>query len=293
METIGIVGIGLVGTALAEHLLARGYRVVGYDIDPQRNHHLESLGGCPAGSAREVAEGAGRVLLSLMDSDVVCRVVEGQDGLLASTRPPTHIVDPTTGDPVETEALAGRLAARGVAYIDATISGSSQQIRDREATFMVGGNLAAFEDCRDLLEAVGDRIYHLGPSGAGAKAKLASNLILGLNRLVLAEGLVFAESLGLELGPFLELLKASPAYSAAMDVKGAKMLSGDFAPQSRIRQHHKDVAIILAYAQAAGVELPLSAAHMEVLEGALAAGDGDLDNAAVIREIRRRAGRMP
>jgi 3-hydroxyisobutyrate dehydrogenase-like beta-hydroxyacid dehydrogenase len=121
--------------------------------------------------------------------------------------------------------------------------------------------------------------------------ELSSNLILGLNRLALAEGLVFADKLGLDLKAFLELLKATPAYSAIMDTKGEKMLKSDFAPQARVRQHHKDVALILKYAERAGQELPLSKVHLEVLEKAIAAGDADLDNSAVIREIQRRSSR--
>ena len=118
--------------------------------------------------------------------------------------------------------------------------------------------------------------------------KLATNLVLGLNRLVLAEGLVFAEKLGLDPSTFLDVLKAGPGYSVAMDVKGDKMLRGDFAPESRIRQHRKDVALILKYAGEGEQELPLSRVHLAILESAMAAGDGDLDTCAVLKEIRRR-----
>jgi len=105
---------------------------------------------------------------------------------------------------------------------------------------------------------------------------------------VLAEGLVFAEKLGLELEVFLQLLKQSPAYSVAMDVKGDKMIHGDFTPQSRILQHHKDMSIVLKYADAAGQDMPLTKVHLDIMESAIAAGDGELDNSAVIQEIRRR-----
>ncbi len=287
-ETIGLVGIGLVGTALAEHLLARGFGVVGFDVDPARCEKLERLGGRAVSGPAEVAAGAGRVVLSLMTTQIVREVVEGPGGLLQADPPPKFVIDTTTGDPDQTAALAERLARRGVMFLDATISGSSQQIRDRQAVFMVGGDRAAFDACADLLAALAERVFYLGGAGSGSKAKLASNLILGLNRLVLAEGLVFAERLGLELEPFLELLKVSPAYSAAMHVKGRKMLTGDFAPVSRIAQHRKDVGIILACARRLGQELPLSRTHLEILERSIEAGDGELDTAAVISEIRRR-----
>lgn len=286
---IGLVGIGLVGTAMAESLLARQFKVVGFDIDSERGAELEKLGGKPMGSPAEVAGQVEHVVLSLPDTKAVRQVVEGPNGLLEAKPLPTYIIDTTTGDPEETMALAERLAQRGIHMLDSTISGSSRQVRDRAAVFMVGGDKAAFEKCQDIFTALSEKVFYVGPSGNGSKAKLASNLILGLNRLALAEGLVFAEKLGLDPAAFLELLKATPAYSAAMDIKGEKMLKGDFTAQARVRQHHKDVSLILKYAEKAGQELPLSKVHLDVLQQAITAGDADLDNSAVIKEIRRRS----
>ena len=284
---IGLVGLGLVGTAMAERLLGEGSDVVGFDVDSARCEQLEKLGGQALGSAAEVGEQAERIVLSLPDTNVVVQVVEGPAGILEAATPPKYIIDTTTGDPDETAALAQRLAGRGIGFLDGPFSGSSQQLGDRDVVFMVGGDKAAFDDCKDIFRALGEKIFYLGASGNGSKAKLASNLILGLNRLALAEGLVFASRLGLEPKGFLELLKVTPAYSAVMDVKGKKMLDGDFTPQARLRQHHKDVSIILKYAQKLGQNLPLSKTHSDVLEKAIEAGDGGLDNSAVIREIER------
>ena len=288
IDSIGLVGIGLIGTAIAERLLSNNFEVVGFDIDSARCKHFQQLGGKAASSPAEVAQAAKRVVLSLPDTDIVQQVVEGPAGMLQAKTPPKYIIDTTTGDPDETVSLAQRLAKRGIYFLDATISGSSRQVRDQEAVFMVGGDKAAFETCMDIFKTLTEKVFYLGPSGNGSRAKLASNLILGLNRLALAEGLVFAGKLGLELETLLELLKVTPAYSAVMDTKGQKMLNDNFTAESRIRQHHKDVSLILKYAETAGQELPLSRAHLDVLEKAIKAGDGDLDNAAIIREIKRR-----
>jgi len=285
---IGLVGLGLVGTAIAESLLDQQFDVVGFDMSPERCHQLDESGGNSVSSAADVANGVERVILSLPDTDAVRQAVEGPAGILKADSLPTHIIDTTTGDPEQTISLANRLAERSIAFLDSTISGSSKQVRDKEAVLMVGGDKAQFEKCRDIFSALAERVFYVGPSGSGSKAKLASNLILGLNRLALAEGLVFAEKLGLDLEAFLELLKATPAYSAIMDTKGEKMLKGDFTPQARVRQHHKDVTLILKYAQNASQELPLSKVHLDVLEKSIAAGDADLDNSAIIEEIRRR-----
>ena len=286
-KTVGLVGIGLVGTAIAENLLANGFVVIGFARREVKRRELERLGGRAAESLGEVARAANRVILSLTDSDAVEEVVLGPGGLLEAGAGLRVIIDTTTGEPERTEALARQLSDRDIQLLDAPISGSSEQIRKRQGVILVGGERTAYESCLDLFQILSEKHYYLGRPGAGSRAKLASNLILGLNRLALAEGLVFAERLGLDLETFLAMARTTPAYSAAMDVKGKKMLQGDFTPQSRITQHHKDLRIMLEYADRLGQELPLARLHKKILEQCIAAGEGDLDTSAVIREFRR------
>ncbi|MCK5173029.1 MAG: NAD(P)-dependent oxidoreductase [Planctomycetes bacterium] len=290
INRIGLIGLGLVGTELAKLLIAKGYEITGFDIDADRCKILKEHKVKIASCLKEVADEADCLILSLPDSSVVRQVITGSEGVLQSKGLPDYCIDTTTGDPDEIVEIAEKCAKAGMSFLDAGISGSSRQIADREGVFMVGGEQKAFKACEQILNIFSDKIFYLGMSASGSRAKLASNLILGLNRLVLAEGLVFAEKLGLETEAFLELMKNSPAYSTAMDSKGPKMIRGDFDPESRIRQHYKDVEIILKYAHKAGQDLPLSKIHLEVMEKAITAGDGDLDNAAVIRELRRRCG---
>jgi len=209
--------------------------------------------------------------------------------LLGSLREPSlrTVIDCSTGDPEALEALAAQLRERGIEFIEGPLSGSSQQIAAGGATQLLGGDAQAIARNADVLEAIAPRRVHVGPAGMAAKAKLATNLVLGLNRAVLAEGMAFAESLGIEPDAFLALVLATPARSAAAEIKGPLMASGNFEPQSRIRQHLKDVGLMLAAAQAAGQPLPLSQTHAQLMRDAIAAGDGDLDNAAIIRQWRR------
>lgn len=286
-ENIGIIGIGLVGSALAENLLESGFNVVGHDIKKQRRDFLSSIGGTPVSSAREVANECNRVVLSLLTSEIVNIVIDGDEGILATEKTPRFIIDTTTGDPEKTEILAEKLEAMGIHYLDATIAGSSKQIRDKDGVFMIGGNKGAYESCADIFQATSRKHVYLGGSGCGSRAKLAVNLVLGLNRAVLAEGLVFAERLGINPEKILELFKITPAYSRAIDVKGKKMITGDFIPQARLSQHKKDVNLILKAAKSRGQALPLSEAHFKVLNDAVTRGDGELDNSAIIREFRR------
>jgi 3-hydroxyisobutyrate dehydrogenase-like beta-hydroxyacid dehydrogenase len=287
-KAIGVLGLGLVGTALSEILLERGYRVHVWNRTAEKARPLAAAGALAEESPAALGQACERVFISVMTTDIVAGLCEGPQGLLAAKDPPRYVLDTTTGDPDATAALAGRLAGRGVFLLDSTISGSSRQIRERKGLYMLGGDPAAFAACEALLREVTEDYEYLGASGSGSKAKLASNIILGLNRLALAEGLVFAERLGLDLGRLLAVLKRSPAYSTAMDVKGGKMLARDYAPQSRVLQHHKDLRIVKRYADAAGQDLPLTRLHLEIMEAAIAAGDGEKDTCVVIEELRRR-----
>ncbi len=279
---VGLIGLGLVGSALAERLLAAGHRVVGWDIDPGRMAALRANGGDVAGNVHEVFSSCRRVLLSLPSHREVADVI---DAAGASLNRGLTIIDTTTGDPASTEELARSLADRGITYLDATISGSSAQVRAGSVTLMVGGDAESFAASADIFESIGRQTFHTGPAGTGAKMKLVTNLVLGLNRAALAEGLAFAGSLGLDLTLSLAVMRGSAAYSKTMDIKGERMIHGDFAPDARLSQHLKDVRLIVDIGRAAGLPMPLSAAHRAVLEDAEAAGCGELDNSSIINVL--------
>ena len=284
-DPIGLIGLGLVGSEVAQRLMTGGRVVIGYDINPERLSELSQLGGRTAASADEVLGSCQRILVSLPSH---CEVTDVFNQTAARLRAGMIIIDTTTGDPASSEAIARSLAGRGVDYLDATISGSSRQIRDGTAIMMVGGNEAKFTDCQDIFKLLADATFHTGPSGSGAKMKLVTNLVLGLNRAVLAEGLAFAGGLSLDLALVLKIMRRSPAYSRAMDVKGDKMIQQDFSPEARLSQHLKDVRLILEAGVAAGLPMPLSQAHGKILAQAEAEGLGELDNSAIIRVLSAR-----
>jgi len=277
VTSIGLLGLGLMGTAITERLLEHGYRVLIWNRTRAKAEPLIARGAEWSDNPLAACE---RVIISLYTSDVVESVLEQmRDGLHAGQ----IVLDTTTGEPAQSAALGARLAARGVRYLDAPISGSSEQTRRGEAMVMVGGERSAFEACSDLWPVLGQKVFYVGPCGSAAKMKLVSNLVLGLNRVALAEGLVFAEAIGVDLAAALEVLRGSMAYSRAMDVKGRKMIENDFTVQARLSQHLKDVRLILA----SGVSLPLSETHRKLLEHAEAMGLGDLDNSAIIKVIQQ------
>jgi 3-hydroxyisobutyrate dehydrogenase-like beta-hydroxyacid dehydrogenase len=284
-EIIGLVGLGLLGSGIGERLLAHGFGVKGFDLDASRLQAFGELGGQVAANAGEVIAGCRRVVLSLPDSAAVEAVIEAA---APHFRHGQVLIDTTTGAPAAAEAAGRSLAARGVAYLDAAICGNSAELRRGEVLVVAGGPAQAFEACQDLFATFARRSWHLGDWGAGSKMKLITNLVLGLNRAVLAEGLAFAEALGLDSELALTVLRESSSYSRVMDLKGRKMLERDFAPQARLSQHLKDVRLMLEAAAKAGAKLPLSEFHRQLLEQAEAAGLGALDNSAIIEVFRRR-----
>lgn len=276
-QPIGVIGLGLMGTAISERLLEFGFPVKLWNRTTNKADSLIERGA--VWSDNPIAE-CDRVIISLYSSDVVSQVV---DQMQAGFRTGQMVIDTTTGEPQDCIALGQRLAKFGVSYLDAPISGSSEQTRQGEATVMVGGQSAAYVDCSDLWPVLGKSVFYLGESGSASKMKLVSNLILGLNRAALAEGLTFAKSIGVDPAAALDVLKRSAAYSRVMDIKGQKMLTGDFRPQARLSQHLKDVRLILNAAAEAGLSIPLSTTHRELLERAEAAGCGELDNSSIIK----------
>lgn len=288
---IGIVGLGLMGSALARRLIGAGFAVFGYDLEPSKCAVLRDIGGSPAASLADLGAACDRVLLAVFDTRQVEEVLERPDGLLPAgprENGPRIVITTSTCDPVRISALGERLGEREVALLECPISGTSDQVAKGDGVGLLAGDEGRIAEIDDILDAICRRRYFMGPLGNGNRTKLAVNLILGLNRTALAEGLVFAERLGLPLDAFLDVARGSAAYSQVMDVKGDKMVAGDFAPHGKIAQSRKDFSLILEMALQAGQRLPLASVYAELMQGCIEHGEGEWDNAAVIEEIRRR-----
>ncbi len=278
---IGVIGLGLMGTAISERLLEHGFVPVVWNRTRTKADPLIAAGA--QWSDRPLAE-CQRVIISLFSSDVVREVLTP---MLVDLQMGQTLIDTTTGDPRDSLHWDQRLTSMGAFYLDAPISGSSQQTREGKATVMVGGPASVFEACNDLWPVLAEQIFHVGPCGTAAKMKLVSNLVLGLNRAALAEGLAFAEAMQIDLHAALSVLRGSAAYSRQMDTKGSKMIEGDFAVHAKLSQHLKDVDLILQTAKQVGLQLPLSQTHRQLLQHAEVLGYGQQDNSAIFQALRR------
>lgn len=289
-DPIGLVGLGLMGTAMSGRLLAAGRAVVGCDPSPAaRDAHL-ARGGTVADSAADVASRCEVVLLSLPDGEISREVCLGRDGVATGARGGTVVVDTSTTLPEQAEAIAEGLAP-GVTFLDAALSGYSGMVARGDVLAMVGGDTAAAAEVEDVLATFCREIRHVGATGDGMRAKLVVNEVLSLNRYAVAEGLVLAEKVGLDPARMLAVLQASAAYSTAMDMWGRRMVEHDYAePASRIRTHDKDAQLILDLGRRNGAPLPAQAQLNGLVRAAIANDLGDHDNAVIIEILRTLAG---
>jgi 3-hydroxyisobutyrate dehydrogenase-like beta-hydroxyacid dehydrogenase len=287
-KPIGLIGIGLLGQALAHRLLGAGFEVIGFDVDPAKNAELAALGGVAAASIADVAKRSNPIVLAVFSTDQVEQVIEHELLLALGDGSGKIVLCASTCDPDRIAALAERVAARGLRLLETPVSGASGQVSRGDGVGLIGGDRQTAAAVEPILGALFPTYFHIGKVGDGGRAKLAVNLMLGLNRVALAEGLVFAERLGLDPAAFLKVARSSAAYSQVMDIKGAKMTGGEFSAEGRITQHLKDVHLMLEQAERVKQKLPLLEVHADVLEACVRQGEGDLDNSAVIKEIRRR-----
>jgi 3-hydroxyisobutyrate dehydrogenase-like beta-hydroxyacid dehydrogenase len=283
---IGIVGLGLLGSALGARLIGAGFDPKGFDIDAAKTAAFAKAGGIAA-SLDEAAR-CDVVLLAVFDTSQVEDVVT--NALLPAVTPgaPKIVLCASTCDPDRIATLIAKVAPFGLSMIEAPVSGSSGQVRNGDGVGLIGGARDTIDGVADILDALYPKWFFMGAAGNGGRAKLAINHILGLNRLVLAEGLVFAERLGLDPKSFLDVARQSAAYSQVMDIKGTKMVNGEYSPQGFIHQSLKDFRLILEQAAKRGQEMPLAALNAAVLEACIERGEGERDNSAVIEEIKRR-----
>ncbi len=278
--TVGLIGLGLIGSVIARKLQRAVWTLYGWDVNEEARLNFLSIIGTQVVDVPQMLDCCDTIVLSLPSDRVVAEVLSAHVDRL---RPGQLILDTSTGSPRGTIELAARLEAKGIEYIDATISGSSVQLANGTAVLFIGARDQGLKRVENLLQTLAEKKFHVGGPGAGAQMKLISNLVLGLNRAALAEGLAYARAKGMDLPTTLHLLRESMAYSRIMDTKGEKMVESDFTPQARLSQHAKDVGLILEDAVRSGLQLPLSEAHDKLLKRATELGWGDSDNSAIIK----------
>jgi 3-hydroxyisobutyrate dehydrogenase-like beta-hydroxyacid dehydrogenase len=280
---IGFVGVGLMGSSLAKHLLSAGFPVVVHDIDPLKVEAIVKQGGKKAGSPDQIAPQVDVIMLSLPSSPIVNEVVTNSLKLFETGRKGLIVIDATTADPALSTELAAQLRQKGIEMLDATISGTSDMCAIKDTLFMVGGKEEIFKQCEPLFAAMSREWIFMGENGKGAVIKLVVNLVLSLNRMALAEGLTLAKKAGLDQLQTLEVLKKSAAFSKIMDQKGYRMVKKQFLPPAgHLAIHYKDVRLMLALGAKLDCPLPLLSLDAQALASEICKGRGEWDSSDII-----------
>lgn len=293
IQRIAIIGVGLLGSAVASRLLAGGFAVAGYDSRPDQLKALEPRGLGAASSVKDAVTGADAVFTILPSLETVEAAVVGAGGILASLPRPGTVIQMSTISPTLTRRLAEAAASAGLGFLDTPMSGTSSMVERGDCTIFAGGDAALVERCRPVFAAIGKRTIHVGPVGSASLAKLATNLLVALNTAALAEALVLGVKGGLAPQALLDILKDSAGASKMVDVRGPLMVGHRFDPQMKVELFLKDFRLMLEEGQRLGVALPLTSLAQQLCTATVAAGRGGEDLAAVITTLERLAGFGP
>jgi 3-hydroxyisobutyrate dehydrogenase-like beta-hydroxyacid dehydrogenase len=293
MKRIAVVGVGLLGSAVASRLLAGGFTVTGYDTRPDQLAALASRGLSAASSLKDAAAGAEAIFTILPSPDSVEAAILGAGGLLGFVPRTAALIQMSTISPTLTRRLAEGAAAAGIGFLDAPMSGTSAMVERGDCTIFAGGDAALIEACAPAFAAIAKRTIHVGPAGSASLAKLAANLLVALNTAAVAEALVLGAKGGLAPQALLDILKDSAGGSRMVDVRGPLMVEHRFEPQMKLDLFLKDFRLMLEEGQRLGVPLPLTSLTQQLCTATAAAGHGGEDLAVLITTLEKMAGLGP
>jgi putative dehydrogenase len=289
-RSVGCIGVGNMGGAMALRLCERGWRVGVRDIEPAREAECVRAGASTWPTPAALAQAHAVVVVAVVDAAQCDAVLFGADGLVEGARPGEScvVLCPTLG-PASTEAIAARLGAHGIGCIDAPMSGGPARARDGSMSLMVACSDALFDRHRPLLEALSSRIFRVGAhAGDGARTKLVNNLLAAINLAGAAEAIALAERLGLDPARTLDVIEQSSGQSWIGSDRMRRALAGDWAPRAHTTLLRKDSGLALEMAAEAGFDAPLGSAAAARFRAACAAGFADLDDASLLRLLRER-----
>jgi 2-hydroxy-3-oxopropionate reductase len=283
-ETIGFIGLGVMGRPMAKHLVARGHTVVVHNRSRPAMDELGAAGATLGANAADVARQSTVVITMLPDTPDVEQVLTGPDGVLSAVQRGAVVIDMSSISPTATARLASAVAARGATMLDAPVSGGEIGAINATLSIMVGGDEAAFARVRPVLECMGnpERIVHIGRApGSGQICKVANQIAIGGALAGVSEAFALATKAGVDLGRVREALLGGFAASRVLEVHGERMIKGNYAPGFKTRLYQKDLRLAGEMAAAHGVAIPATAVVTQLVNALIAGGGSDLDYSAV------------
>jgi len=290
-DTIGFIGLGIMGKPMARNLLKAGYPLLVHNRSRASVEELANEGAAPAASAYAVAAAADILITMLPDSPDVEQVYNGPEGVFTGARAGALLVDMSTISPVVARKLAAEAERRGCEMLDAPVSGGEAGAVGATLSIMIGGKPSAVDRAMPVFQKLGKNIVHVGAAGAGQIAKAANQIVVGVTIAAVSEALVLAAKAGVDPAKVREVLLGGFAQSKILDAHGQKMLDRNFKPGFRIRLHEKDLKIALASGSEYGVPLATTAVVAQMMSALKATGRGDLDHAALVNLIEELSGK--
>jgi 2-hydroxy-3-oxopropionate reductase len=283
-ETVGFIGLGVMGRPMAKHLLAKGYGLVAHNRSRAAVDDLAKDGATPATSPADVARQATVIITMVPDTPDVEAVLTGPGGVLETLKPGTILIDMSSISPVATRRLAAAVAEKGGTMLDAPVSGGEIGAINGTLSIMVGGDAAALKRVRPILECMGnpERIVHVGPEpGSGQVCKICNQIAIGGTLAGVSEAFAVARKSGVDAARVREALLGGFAASRVLEVHGERMLTGNYAPGFRARLYQKDLRLANEAAGSSGVAIPATAVVTQLLNALIAGGGADLDYSAL------------
>jgi 2-hydroxy-3-oxopropionate reductase len=291
-DTIGFIGLGLMGRPMAKNLLKAGYPVVAHNRSRGPVDDLVSAGATAASSPAEVARQATRIITMVPDSPDVELVLDGPDGVFSAMRPGTIVIDMSSITPETTRRLAERARALGGALMDAPVSGGDIGAIQGTLSIMVGGDAADFTAVKPILDVMGnpDKVVHIGESGAGQLCKLCNQMVIGGTLVAVAEALALARKAGVDAAKVREALLGGFAQSRVLEVHGERALKGTYKPGFKTHLYAKDMRNVVTTLAQFDVPAAVTAVVQQLLHATMAAGHGEDDNSVMAKTIFEMAG---
>ncbi|MCV0431647.1 NAD(P)-dependent oxidoreductase [Nitrosopumilus sp.] len=287
MKKIGIIGLGMLGNAVAMHLLNSGFEITAYNRTTEKTKELREKGAIIASSPKEVAESSELVIIIVKDAEAVKQIAFGNDGIIEENHEKLIVADMSTIDPTESKNISKKFLEFNISKLDIPVMGGPNVAISGDLVMMASGDKKIFDECESILNTIANKVFYLGESGIAHSVKLAMNLQITMLALALSEGITLVKKANVDPKIFLEILNSTYFKTGMSEKKAFKMIEGKYEPTFTLANLKKDISTITNTAKNLGIELPMISKAEEIYENAIKAGLGELDYTGIIEYIRK------
>jgi len=284
---VGIIGLGMLGNAVALHLLDSGFYVTAYNRTKEKTSQVENKGGHIVTSPKEVAEKSELVIIVVKDANAVKQMAFEENGIIQGKHEKLIVADMSTIDPVESKNISIKFLENNIQKLDIPVMGGPNVAITGELVMMVSGNKESFNYCKKVLDVIANKVFFLGEKGVAHSVKLAMNLQITMLALALSEGITLVKKSGVDPKIFLEILNSTYFKTGMSEKKAYKMIEGKYDATFTLANLKKDISTMINTAKALGIELPMITKAEEIYENAISEGLGDIDYTGIIEYIKK------